>query len=106
MSVERFAQMFKARDNQPVPSVTTGIVLAVPPEPRIRLTDAIILEKNHLVFSAHMLKDYERKIELNKSGIENDLKTMDEFEVGDEVILIPTLDEQLYYVVDKAVRFT
>lgn len=104
-AIEEFARELKNRNNPAVPSITTGIVLAEPPEPVIKLTDSIILQKNHLVFAEHMLKDYERKVELNESGVETDLKTLDNFKVGDEVILIPTFDQQLYYVIDKAVRF-
>ena len=80
------ALMFKARDNETLPSITTGIVIAGPPNPHIRLNDVIAPEKENLIFASGLLKDT--------------------IIPGDEVILISVIDKQLYYVMDKAVRFS
>lgn len=116
-ALTEFATMFKANENPKLVSMSTGIVISPPPKAQIRLNETVILNNNRLVFAAHVLEDYEREIEL-----EGDIKftdspfqtfeakevkstTKDTLKEGDEVILLPTADEQLYFVVGKAVRF-
>lgn len=127
-AMTEFAKMFKDRNNNTPPSITTGIVITPPPEVQIRLTNNIILDKTRLVFSAHMLKDYYREIHLkfndencgttnvvaghshivetlNVDTTDANYTTTDTIVAGDEVIIMPTVDEQLYFVFDKAVRY-
>jgi len=129
------ASLFKDRDNKTPPSATTGIVIAPPPEPQIRLNDVVILYKENLIFAAGMLVDYVREADVegaikftdtdagtttNVSSHSHGIETLnvdttyeakvkvtwkDTIVPGDEVILIPVIDGQLYYVLDKAVRF-
>lgn len=130
------AKLFKDRDNRPPSSITTGIVISPPPQAEIRLNAETILYNRQLVWSAHMLMDYQREIELEGKilfqdsnagttgssdghshsietlsvdttfqAIEVKLKTINTVQAGDEVILMPVSDNQLYFVLDKAVRF-
>ena len=78
-----FAKFFKQRENAPSSSITTGIVIAPTPDVQIRLNEVVILDKENLVFAAHMI---------------------DAIKQGDEVIIMPVADGQLYFVIDKAVR--
>ena len=117
--ITTLAKMLKQNENPEPVSMSTGIVISPPPNAQIRLNDTVILGNNQLVFAAHILEDYERELEL-----EGDIKfsdptlgeptfeakkvkstTKDTLKEGDEVILLPTADEQLYFVVGKAVRF-
>lgn len=124
------AKMLKERDPKRPPSITTGIVVSPPPNPLIKLNDVIVLDGNRLIFSSHLLAGYERRIkfketdwgittEVNDGGqgarthkhyvnLSNEdtlIEWTDTLIKGDEVILIPVQDGQLYYVIDKAVRF-
>ncbi|MEK4247589.1 DUF2577 family protein [Psychrobacillus sp. FSL K6-2684] len=45
-------------------------------------------------------------VDTNYEAKNVEITTKDTIRVGDEVILQPAMDEQLYYVLDKAVRFT
>ncbi|MEL3956928.1 DUF2577 family protein [Caldifermentibacillus hisashii] len=81
--VTEFAKMLKERENPGIPGITTGTVIKPLPDMKIRLNDVIVLSVQHLYLSDHIL---------------NDLKT------GDKVIIMPTVDEQTYYVLGKAVR--
>lgn len=76
------ALMFKDRDNKHPSSITTGVVVSSPPTPQIRLNELIILDAEELIF--------------------NSIAT---YEIGDEVLLMPSSDNQLYYVLGKAVRY-
>lgn len=123
------AMLFKERDSKSPLSITTGLVVSVSPNPKIRLNDIIILEKDNLVFASHLINGYERRLKFKESdwgkstsvndggqgasshihyiNLTNDdvlIEWTDTFKKGDEVILIP-VDDQLYYVIDKAVRF-
>lgn len=66
-------------------SMTTGKVISPPPNTNIQLNETITLDNEHLIFTETIIS----------KGLIN----------GDEVILIPTADDELYYVIDKAVRF-
>ncbi|MEK5171823.1 DUF2577 family protein [Heyndrickxia sp. FSL W8-0496] len=128
----KMAKLFKDRDNQIPSSITTGKVISPPPNAKIRLNDVVILYNNNLVWSAHMLEEYERELELkgeikftdSDCGSTSDgatvttlnvdttfeakdvkMTTKDTVKEGDEVILMPTTDDQLYFVLCKAVRF-
>ncbi len=66
-------------------SMTTGKVISPPPNTNIQLNETITLDNELLIFTETVVT----------RGLKN----------GDEVILIPTADDELYYVIDKAVRF-
>ncbi|MFJ8261403.1 DUF2577 family protein [Rummeliibacillus sp. NPDC094406] len=122
------AILLKERENDIPKSITTGTVITPPPEVTIRLNDVVILNKENLIFSAHMLAGYKRDLHpifndencgqtnvvsmhshivqtLNVDTEDAHTTTLDTIVEGDEVILMPTTDDQLYFVLDKAVRF-
>ncbi|MED4546191.1 DUF2577 domain-containing protein [Lysinibacillus sphaericus] len=115
--ITTLARMLKENENPKQVSMSTGIVISPPPSAQIRLNDTVILGNNQLVFASHILEDYEREIELKGEirftespfqafeAKEIKSKTKDTLKEGDEVILFPTADEQLYFVMGKAVRF-
>ena len=80
------AKLFKINKNVPSSSITTGFVIAPPPEAQIRLNEVVILDKENLVFATSLLTDL--------------------IKPGEEVILMPVADGQSYYALGKAVRFT
>lgn len=134
-SITTLAKILKDKENPKPVSMSTGIVISPPPKAQIRLNETVILNNNQLVFAAHILNDYEREIEIegelkftdadcgtivNAAGTGSVVSldvdttfeakkvkstTKDTLKEGDEVILLPTADEQLYFVVGKAVRF-
>ncbi len=66
-------------------SMTTAKVITPPPNTNIQLNETITLDNEQLIFTETVVT----------KGLIN----------GDEVILIPTADEQMYFVIDKAVKF-
>lgn len=117
------AMMIKKNEPKKIPSITTGIVEALPPNPVIRLSQQIAPDKAQLIFASNLISGYERKIKFtdencgttttnsnHSHGIEilnvdTLMQWTDTLEVGDEVIVIPVMDSQMYYVIDKAVKF-
>lgn len=117
------AKMFKERENAPYLGPQIGTVVSASPL-KVSLGDTIVLDTNHLLVAAHVLSNYEREMEIpitanlsgntttNNShnhyyqsfGIAGPVKFTDTLEVGDEVILVPSTDEQTYFVIDKVVR--
>ncbi|MCT4605855.1 MAG: DUF2577 domain-containing protein [Marinisporobacter sp.] len=134
--ISELAKLFKERDNQPYLGPQTGMVLSPPPNIQVSLGDKIILTKEHLVIAAHVLKDYQREIEVKgniqtngeggsitlqtspppttykvvsgsvgaQTTITGTMKYTDTLKKGDIVILVPSTDEQTYFLIDKAVR--
>lgn len=62
--------MLKERDNKPYESFIIGTVLSQPPEPKIKISDEIILTKRHLIFAASVVADYEREYEIYDAEIQ------------------------------------
>jgi hypothetical protein len=87
--ITEFAKMLKERENKINPGVTTGEVITTSPIV-IRLGEKIILSaaKSNLVIS---------------DAIKTKVLT-DKLSAGDEVILIPTADGQVFFAIDKAVK--
>lgn len=101
-SITELAKMLKERNNPSIPVITIGTVINTLPDIQIQLNDVIILTNEHLVFSAHLLPGYSRNATFDDKT--STIQYNDTIQVGDQVILIPTFDEQTYYVIDKAVK--
>lgn len=122
--IMELAKLLKERENPSTSGIQVGKVVVGFPDIKISAGDKIILDRDDLVFSAHILKNYRRDFEIENIDGETDsinvgdhgthkhkintlkatIKFTDELKIGDEVILIPTTDEQTYYVLDKVVR--
>ncbi len=126
-NLEKLADMFKERNNQVYLGPQVGTVISPPPNIRVKLGDEIILEKSRLVIAAHVLAGYKRSFQGQSSGsiitktppspevysdytvlesLDNtgDITYTDTLKAGDKVILIPSSDDQQYFIIDKAVR--
>lgn len=119
------AMMFKNNEPKKVPSITTGIVESLPPDPVIRLSPQIAPDKTQLIFASNLISGYERKIKFTDTNcgvttsagdpshthdvavldVDTLMQWTDTLVIGDEVIVIPVTDSQMYYVLDKAVKF-
>jgi len=124
--ISELASMLKKRDNPSYLGITIGKIITPPPNTKIQLNEKVILENDRLIFSAHVLNGYKRQFQSQSSGeiitktppspisysnytvLESlanngELTLTDTLKVGDEVILVPTSNEQKYFVLDKAV---
>lgn len=62
--ISELASLFKDRENKVYLGPQTGRVISPLPDIRIALGDKIVLSKEHLIISSHMLKDYKRTFEI------------------------------------------
>ena len=94
-----------------------GTVISPPDDLRVSIDEAIILDKTNLIIAAHVLSDYEREFEIvegDEISIDSSpirtftakgkFKWMDSLKVNDLVILIPSENQQMYILIDKAVE--
>lgn len=89
------AKLFKERDNPNLLGIDVGKVVCVNPL-KISLGDRIVLDSDFLIVS----EDAYYKYELINSSLVRNCK----LNMGDEVILIPTPNQQTYFVIDRVVR--
>lgn len=68
--IVELAKLFKERNNKHYDSFLIGTVISPPPEPKIRISPEIILTKEHLIFSASVVDDYEREYEIYDAEIQ------------------------------------
>lgn len=125
--ISELAKMLKERESRPYMGPRVGNVTSPPPDIKVVLEDGIILDKTHLVIAAHILSDYEREIKIPLAnaegmtdsknvgdhgghnhnietvGLDGKIQFIDTLKPGDKVILIPTTNEQVYFLIDKAV---
>lgn len=71
-SMVELAKIFKdtAKSVPTFEGFLVGKVLAAPPDIKVSIDEAIILDKSHLVIAAHVLKDYEREFEILEGEIQ------------------------------------
>ena len=88
-----------------------GDVVAELPDIKIQIDSAIILDKTMLIFAAHVLPGYVRDYELYDitddelvlRRSDGKIKWIDELKNGDKLILVPSSNDNMYIVIDKAV---
>ena len=93
-----------------------GDIVADLPNIKVQIDTAIILAKTNLIFASHVIKDYEREYEVlegEQISIVNvgagsftakgKIKWTDEPKTGDKLILVPSSNDNMYIVIDKAV---
>lgn len=133
------ANLFKNLKNPSYLGAVVGEVIETFPNLRVAIDDKIIIEKEQIFVSQHLMKEYERefevegdlsfdaKTELEKAGVtgqatENPLghqhdikinenkftgkgkiKWTDTIVKGDMVLLIATMDNQNFFLIDKGV---
>lgn len=126
--ISELAKLFKERENKTYLGPQIGNIITPLPDIQVALGDKIILTKEHLVISEQLVKKQGKFILSGKDNIgkttlklsqPNSYEIVDinidqidktsieieyELQPGDEVILIPTANEQQYYVIDKVVR--
>ncbi|WP_427340655.1 DUF2577 family protein [Caloranaerobacter sp. DY30410] len=91
--ISELAKMFKERENKPYMGPRVGQVISPLPEIKVKLGDKILLDKQRLIIASHIYEHF---------GWTDETGTYYLAE-GDKVILIPSTDEQIYFLVDKAV---
>lgn len=139
MNEKDWANVFKSLKNKTYLGAIIGEVIEEMPNLRISIDDKIIIEKEQLVISNHVLKDYEREFEIegkvtinaqtenaiagvtgqateNPDGYlhqiklneadykaKGKIKWTDTLIKGDIVLLIASMDNQLFFLIDKGV---
>lgn len=139
MNEKDWANVFKSLKNKTYLGAIIGEVIEEMPNLRISIDDKIIIEKEQLVISNHVLKDYEREFEIegkvtinaqtenaiaevtgqateNPDGhlhqiklneadykAKGKIKWTDTLIKGDIVLLIASMDNQLFFLIDKGV---
>ncbi|MBN1469544.1 MAG: DUF2577 domain-containing protein [Fusobacteriaceae bacterium] len=137
MDEKDWATVFKSLKNKNYLGAVIGEVIEEMPNLKISIDDKIVVEKDQLVISKHVLKDYEREFEIEgkitfnaktenaMAGVtgqatespnghphqiklnENDykakgkIKWTDSLLKGDIVLLIASMDNQLFFLMDK-----
>lgn len=119
-SITELAKMFKERENIIPLGVMIGVVESPFPDIKIRIDNKILLDKKMLIFGKSILKGYEREIEIPSTSVtgadskgdghismgipKGKIIYKDSVKVGDSVIVVPTVDNQTYFVIDWGVR--
>jgi hypothetical protein len=93
--INELAKLFKERENPQQFGINTGKVVSLSPL-KVAFGESIILEGDNLVVSASACYEY-------VLGAET-VQQKNKLSIGDEVILIPSIDIQKYYLIDKVVE--
>lgn len=86
--ITELAKIIKARDNPTIVSMTTGIVISPLPNIVVKLNDIVTLDQTKLMVAEHIYLHYEYP---GPTWLQE----------GNEVILMPTADEQMYILLDR-----
>lgn len=112
-NITALAKLLKERDNREYIGVITGTVVQGFPDVKIRVDATVMLDNSHLIWARSLLTDQKRKCYISNpangakehglNGAEGEFYWTEEIKVGDNVILLPTQNEQIYYVIDRVV---
>lgn len=102
--ISELAKLLKERENVLYLGPIVGTILSPPPEIKVQIDKNIVLNKNHLIIAGSLLKGYKRLVMLESTKEQDYIMTTDTLKVNDEVILIPSMDENTYFLTDWAVR--
>jgi len=86
--ITELAKIIKDRDNPPIVSMTTGTVISPLPNIVVKLNDIVTLDQSKLIVAEHIYLHYEYP---GPTWLQE----------GNEVILMPTIDEQMYIMLDR-----
>lgn len=92
--ITELAKLFKERENANFMGMQVGRVININPL-KISLGDKIILDVDDLIIAETAYYKYEL--------INGTLKQVIKLFIGAEVILVPSTDEQTYFLIDKVV---
>lgn len=112
-SITGLAKLFKERDNKEHMGIKVGAIQSVNPL-IVSLGSKIILNASHLYVSEHLMQ-HEREIQSTGNiQIGTDITRSYEstgemvfkpcLKTGDQVVLMPTADEQQFIILDKVVK--
>ena len=112
-NITALAKLLKERDNKEYIGVITGTIEQGFPDVKIRVDATVVLDNSHLIWARSLLTDRKRKCYISNpangvpdhglNGAEGEFYWTEELKVGDNVILLPTQNEQIYYVIDRVV---
>lgn len=101
------SKLFKERENPKAFSVEIGTIINTFPDIKIKLGDEgkIILTKENIFFASSVIDNYKRNCVIDAQQTLTGTIVLKEYlKVEDQVILIPTPDNQKYYLIDKVVE--
>lgn len=98
----RLKKMAK-KESQYYEGFVIGKIISPPPSIRIAIDEAIILDDSHLIVAASVNNKYEREVQYVQTNNTSTgrLKFTDTLKVGDEVILIPAGNGQIFVLLDR-----
>ncbi len=99
-SITELAKLFKERNNPSIQGICVGKVLTAPPELKITVS-GFILDKSRLVVAQHLLKTYISSSETVADHGQHTHTVADVLCCNDKVIVIPSRDDSIYFVMDK-----
>lgn len=91
----QLARMFKDRNNQSMTGIEIGVVVNGFPDLLISLGEDILLDMDSLIVGNHLYTMHTHSDDEYHTPVYTALMT------GDEVILMPTSNQQIYAVIDK-----
>lgn len=101
--INELARIIKNIQSRPYSGPTIGVVISPPPSLKVRLGDRIILTMAHLIVPARLWPGNIQIVDLEGIIANGTLTNKNTLVLGDEVILIPSANEQKYFLIDKAV---
>lgn len=99
-AVVELAKLFKDRENSNQESFVIGKVVSPYPKLLINDGDDILLGAENLIVSAHLLP-YSRTYATGETS--GTIRFTDSLKVGEQVVMLPSKNEQKYLIIDKVV---
>ncbi|MBU3145029.1 DUF2577 family protein [Clostridium sp. CF012] len=103
----KFAKSFKERNNAKIIGNVIGTVLSITPLKIGILGNEVMLDNTNCFLCSNLVENYKRNAIIKNTDtniITNvEVTFKDILKVGDKVLVLPNVDEQIFYIVDKVV---
>ncbi|MFV0517820.1 MAG: DUF2577 family protein [Aminipila sp.] len=98
--ITELAKLFKDRNNPSIQGVCIGKVVASFPDIKITL-NGLMLDKTRIVVASHLTKTYVTSSQSVGDHGAHTHTISDSIKSGDRVIVVPSIDNSMYFVLDK-----
>lgn len=101
------AEQFKQRDNKQKIGVCVGVVVSETPL-KINISDANILLTEEDLYICNSLIEFPRDVQTSSDkqtwSTTSYIKNVDKLKIGEEVMLLPTESQQVFFVIDRITK--
>lgn len=103
-AMTELAKLFKDRNNPSIQGICIGKVLSPPPDLKIAV-NGFVFDRSDIVVAKHLINTYSTNNAVIGDHGQHSHELEDILQSGDQIIVIPSINNVTYFVIDKVGGF-